>query len=217
MQPKILKQIYFIRHGRTGGNEKNTYQDGTVPLSVTGEKQAYFVGERFRSIPIEAIIASDYIRTKQTAAAIAEATKLKVETSELFREIRRPDDILGMVKTEEYADKIMKEMFSREMEPEWHYGNEENLFDAVKRARKALDLIKNRAEKVLTVVTHEIFIKMMMAAMAVEDDARAVRLFQDIRFFMIGENTGMTVAELVEKDGKENFRLHIWNDHAHLG
>ncbi len=218
METKILKQIYFIRHGRTVGNEKNFYQDGNTPLSEAGKQQATFVGERFKNIPITAIIASDYLRTRDTAEAIAHTTGLSVEVSELFREIRRPSDIIGKEKGDVYAESVFTEIFAHEHEKEWRHKDEENLFDAIARARQALGFLRNIPHKTFAVVTHEMFTKALMSAMAVEnDDARAVEFFQDIRFFMLGENTGVTVAELVEREGKEHFSLHIWNDHAHVG
>jgi len=112
----------------------------------------------------------------------------------------------------------MGEILVHEQDPDWHHSDEENFFDAEKRARKALDHLRQVPQGMIVVVTHEHFLKLLISAMAVEDPARTVALFCDLRNFMTGENTGITMAKLIEtEEGKQAFKLHIWNDHAHLG
>lgn len=217
MENKILKTIYFVRHGKTEGNEKNVYQTAETPLSLEGEEQAAFVAERFKKVHAEALLASDYARTKQTAEKISEKNGLAVEYSPLFREIRRPSEIIGKEKRDPSAKKIFDEIVAHETDPSWHYSDEENLFDAEKRAREALQFLRERKESSIIAVTHEMFLKMLISAMAEQDEKRAVDLSRTIRWFMLGENTGITVAEYGDFGFGEKFRLHIWNDHSHLG
>jgi len=218
MENKILKRTYFVRHGSTVGNEANAYQVAETPLSETGQKQAFVVAERFKNINIEGIISSDYLRTRQTAEAISKATALPVETSELFRELRRPSDVLNKSKSDEYSKRVMKEISEHQNDPEWHHGDEENPFDCLKRARAALNFLQNAPKEKFVVVTHNIFIKMLMSAMACPDnDRRAVEMHQNLYRLMIGENTGITVADFKVYNNAPEWQLHIWNDHAHLG
>jgi len=212
-----FKRIYFVRHGQTDGNAKNIYQHSDTALSVLGEKQAVFVGLRFKDVPVDRIISSDYNRTKQTAETIAKVNGAHVEFSPLFREIRRPSDIRGKEKSEPPVKKIFDEMLSHECEPDWHHLDEENLFDVEKRAREALKFLRERPENELIVVTHEMFLKMLISAMAEEESARAVDFLRAIRYFMLGDNTGITIAEYGDSGFGKRFRLRIWNDHTHLG
>ena len=212
-----MKRIYFVRHGQTDGNAKNMYQHSDTMLSALGEKQAEFVSARFKEIPTDIIISSDYIRTKQTAEAIAKVNGAHVEFSPLFREIRRPSDIRGKEKSEPPVKKIFDEMLSHEREPDWHHLDEENLFDAEMRAREALKFLRERPENDLIVVTHEMFLKMLISSMAEEESPKAVDFLRAIRYFMLGDNTGITIAEYDDYGFGERFRLRIWNDHSHLG
>ena len=216
MANKILKTFYFVRHGRTEGNAKDTYQGNDIPLSPEGEKQAESVAERFKNISTEMIFSSDYMRAKQTAEAISRKNGAEIKFSPLFREIRRPSEIIGKEKSDGEPKKIMDEIIRHELEPNWHYSDEETLFDADARARAALRFLLSRPEKKVAVVTHEMFLKMMISAMVETDAVRSVEFLRTIRYFMIGENTGITVAEYGDFGFGERFRLRIWNDHAHL-
>ncbi|MCK9351577.1 MAG: histidine phosphatase family protein [Candidatus Paceibacterota bacterium] len=215
-QYTVLKRFYFVRHGQTVHNVNNEYQDGKDPLTEKGMEQASLVAERFVSIPADRIIASDYQRTQQTAHAISEKTGLEITSSELFRELRRPTDLVGKKRFIPESKLIMDEMIEHEPIPDWHHLDEENLFEAVARARKALDYLCSVKEETVIVVTHELFIKIMLSAMAVEDDAKAVEFYRTMRYFMVGDNTGITIAEYGNFINDIRFRLRIWNDHAHL-
>lgn len=219
MDPKkfnVLKRFYFVRHGQTVDNVNNVYQSASDPLNKKGIAQASLVAERFISIPADIIIASDYVRARKTAEAIAGTTGLPLRESALFEEIRRPSDIIGKERYESDAKIIMDEMIENELVADWHHLDEENLFEALARARKGIDYLCNLPEEKIIVVAHEIFIKIMLAAMAVKDDIDAVKFYRMMRYFMIGDNTGITIAEYGNFVYDVSFRLRIWNDHAHL-
>lgn len=216
-QYKTLKRFYFVRHGQTEDNANNVYQNAEDMLTEKGREQAGAVAERFVSIPADVIIASDYIRAGETAKAIAEKTGLFLQSSELFRELRRPTELIGKEKREPEAKRIMDEIIEHEPIRGWHYSDEENLFDALNRARKAIDFLCEFPEENIVVVTHEIFIKIMLSAMAITDDEQAMQFYRTMRYFMIGDNTGITIAEYGTFAYDRKFRLRIWNDHTHLG
>lgn len=79
-------RIILIRHGETIWNAARIMQFPDTPLSARGELQAQGVAERLRGEPIAAILASDYLRARQTAAAVATVTGLPVRPSTLLRE-----------------------------------------------------------------------------------------------------------------------------------
>jgi probable phosphoglycerate mutase len=214
---KILKRFYFVRHGQTIDNINNIYQSASDPLTEKGVEQASLVAARFVSIPADIIIASDYVRARQTAEAIAGATGLPLRESAFFEEIRRPSDIIGREKQELEPKRIMDEIIENEPNADWHHLDEENLFEALARARKAIEYLCGLPEEKIIVVSHGMFIKMMLAAMAVKDDADAVKYYRMMRYFMIIDNTGITIAEYGNFVYDVPFRLRIWNDHAHLG
>ena len=80
-------KIYVARHGQTRLNAENRVCGSTdIPLTETGLRQAQRLAENARDKGIEVIIASDMIRARQTARAVAERLGLPVETDHRLRE-----------------------------------------------------------------------------------------------------------------------------------
>jgi probable phosphoglycerate mutase len=69
-----MTELLFIRHGLTDYNVQQRFQ-GQVdpPLNATGENQARLLGQRLATDPHDALVASDLLRTRQTAAPLAAA------------------------------------------------------------------------------------------------------------------------------------------------
>ena len=67
-----MAKIYLIRHAESIANTKGIYQGQTydTKLSPLGEKQAEAVGRRLSAVPLDALITSPLMRTKQTAESI---------------------------------------------------------------------------------------------------------------------------------------------------
>jgi probable phosphoglycerate mutase len=71
---KSMLQVYLVRHGETQWNAERRIQgQSDSPLTAHGERQAWQVGERARTLGITHIITSDLGRTRRTAEIIAEA------------------------------------------------------------------------------------------------------------------------------------------------
>lgn len=93
--------LYLIRHGETPLNVARVLQPADTPLSEHGRAQARALAERLRGAGMAGILSSDLPRALQTAQALAEASGLAIETSELLRERNfgdlrgRPYDTLG--------------------------------------------------------------------------------------------------------------------------
>lgn len=207
-----MKRIYFVRHGATGGNEKNHFQYTDIPLSDIGLKQAQFVAERFRKIPIDILISSDMDRASQTAAAISKVLNMDASHNPLFREILRPTAVRGKSKTDPEVRAIMDEIKKNYDNKEWHHSDEENFYDLATRCRKALEYLRSLKEENILVVTHGHVLVSMIGIMSLGDSFSANDYTRYIKFF-IPKNTGITIVE--EENGK--YFLLTWNDHSHLG
>lgn len=71
--------LLAVRHGETAWNRERRIQGHLdVPLSPLGEAQAQRLAEVLAGEPIDAIYASDLMRARQTAAAIAARSGLPV-------------------------------------------------------------------------------------------------------------------------------------------
>jgi len=78
--------IYLIRHGETVCNARRIVQQTDTPLSARGALQAERVAARLADAGLTRIIASDYRRARQTAAALAQGGMVPLELTPLLRE-----------------------------------------------------------------------------------------------------------------------------------
>ncbi|MFP5461253.1 MAG: histidine phosphatase family protein [Gammaproteobacteria bacterium] len=78
--------IILVRHGETALNASRVIQPPDTPLSARGFGQAQAVARRLAGLAPSAILSSDLARAAQTAEAIAAATGLPVEPTELLHE-----------------------------------------------------------------------------------------------------------------------------------
>ncbi len=80
-------KIYVARHGQTQLNVEDRVCGSTdIPLTEVGLKQADKLAANTASIKIDVIIASDMIRARQTARAVAKYKGLPVITDSRLRE-----------------------------------------------------------------------------------------------------------------------------------
>lgn len=103
----LVVRVFLVRHGQTDYNVKKILQ-GHIDIDVnsTGIDQAKKVGERFKSVPIDAVFSSDLIRCRNTTKEIIEhhphlASKVQYTTS--LRERN-----MGQVEGMHIADAIKK-------------------------------------------------------------------------------------------------------------
>lgn len=82
-------RLLLVRHGETADNEAGTMcGDDSAPLNEKGEAQAKRLAKLFAARGgVRAIFASPTTRTKQTAAAIAEALDLEVQVAAALKEL----------------------------------------------------------------------------------------------------------------------------------
>ncbi|MDR3692525.1 MAG: histidine phosphatase family protein [Fimbriimonas sp.] len=80
-------RLLLVRHGQTSWNDSGRAQGHTdIPLDPVGMDQARRVGEALADYPIERIITSDLVRSRDTAKAVADATGANLEVRIDLRE-----------------------------------------------------------------------------------------------------------------------------------
>ncbi len=93
--------IFVIRHGETAYNAGRIVQTPDVPLNARGLRQAVRLAKRLAAEGVDRIIASDYVRARLTADAVAQATGAPLVIDPLLRERNfgemrgRPHDEIG--------------------------------------------------------------------------------------------------------------------------
>ncbi|MFA6432367.1 MAG: histidine phosphatase family protein [Candidatus Paceibacterota bacterium] len=211
-----MKTVYFVRHGESEGNAGELTNTDASPLTENGRRQATIIAKRCKRLGIKKIMASTILRAKETGDIISKEISKPIEYSSLFTEAIRPSIAMGKRRGDPEIDKIEAEIRAKFHLSGYRHSDEENFDELKERARKALEQIASCPEDTVLVVTHGVFMKMMLAYALFDETLTGL----ECRRFMgrIGmDNTGLTVLQYVGKDDERPWRLLVWNDHAHLG
>ncbi|MGW8161320.1 MAG: histidine phosphatase family protein [Desulfobulbales bacterium] len=86
-----MSTIYLVRHGTTAANKENRFAGRTAePLSEEGIEQICLVGERLRTMNIDAIYCGPAVRTVQSAEIIGTMLAVPSRSLTAFDEINIP-------------------------------------------------------------------------------------------------------------------------------
>lgn len=211
MSDTVTKRVYFVRHGETDANVGLLLQGPDEPLNERGLKQAENIAERSKGITFEKIISSDHVRAQQTAHAIATANNREYESSPLFGETRPASQFFRVPVSSPEVQKSYELRFENRHDPEWHFADEENVHEILKRAEEALKSLEVDPSSEILVVTHGLFLRTLVMKIILRD-----KLDPDSWYATSGvlktSNTGITVCELVN----DQWHVLTWNDHAHF-
>ena len=208
------KLIFFVRHGETEANAKGVRQGPEGHLTEKGRQQALATANRFpkkKGRP-QVIIASPYERTRETAGIIANELGMDIEYSDLLVERKNPTEIVGHEGTERDVRKIVDQIDKSWHADELRYSDEENFVDLKARAKKLLKFIKRRPEERIMMVTHGIFLKMIVAYMNYGENLSA-SLYNTLSYFNPIDNAGIAIVAYKSHFlRKDDWKLIVWND-----
>lgn len=208
------KLIYFVRHGETENNAKNIRQGPGGSLSEKGKTQVLSTAKRFpkeKGRP-QAIISSPYERTKETAEIIGRELNMDVEYSDLLVERKNPTEIIGHEGEEKDVKQIIDRIDNSFHDDNLRYADEENFVDLKERAKKLLAYIIARPEERMIMVTHKIFLKMVVSYMLVGDKLTASE-YNNLSYLNPVDNAGITICSCTTHLFRKNeWKLLIWND-----
>lgn len=215
--------FYFIRHGQSIYNERAIRQDSHGQLSDRGVEQAHITGERLheeekKQGKMQVILCSPYDRTRETADIINNHIHVSkpIEYSDLLRERRNPTQIIGKSTNDPEIKKIVDMMDHTYHSDDYRFADEENFTDLKERAKLCLEYLEKRKEKRIVVVTHGIYLKMLIAYITIGDKLTS-QDYNKISFFYPSNNASVTVAEYVNgflaPKKEERWTLLVWDDH----
>jgi broad specificity phosphatase PhoE len=142
--------LHFVRHGETPGNAERRFQIPDVPLSDAGRAQASAVAATLRETTrAQIILASDYARAMQTAAAIGARLALPIAVEPALRERN-----FGYARGQLYAD-IGEQTMALWRDPHFRIDQGESWADVRERIGPFLDgLCASPPAPELILVTH---------------------------------------------------------------
>ncbi len=206
-------KLYFVRHGETQSNLQKSVVSFNDELTDNGRKQGEKLAERISTISIDLIITSPHKRAEETAEIIAKKINKALQPSPLLGEKKWPREIEGKLLKEPEVENFFE--LSREKsntDPGWHFSDEENFIDVKKRAGLFLEYVSKLPHVSILAVSHEYFIKMVIATM-MHGDRLSYETFRNFFTFTLLDNTSLTLCEK-EQDG---WKLITLNDQQHLG
>jgi len=223
--------FYFVRHGQSILNDRGIRQDRHGQLSERGVEQAHITGERLAEEQAEhgkmsVILCSPFDRTRETADIINMHLKVKkpIVYSELLAERRNPTEIIGRSVDDPEVRKIVDLIDHSFHDDDYRYSDEENFADMKERAKKCLAFLESRHEKRIIVVTHGIFLKILIAYM-LNGDALTAHDYNKASYLNPSNNAGITVCQytnglfntsLFAPKREQRWKLIAWDDHINL-
>lgn len=205
-------KVFFVRHGRSIGNENRIHQASISELSEKGNEQAESLSERFKKININLIITSPFKRARQTAEIINKNLNKPIEESNLFRELKRPTEIEGLDIQSTNALKIKKQILINYHNPSYKHSDEETFFEFRDRGKQAIKFLETKKDfENILVVTHGELIRCLFGLMLMKekfDSHTLISFNKSLKSY----NTGIMLCEF-----KEEWNIITWNDISHLG
>ncbi len=154
----MKNQYLLIRHGETKFNQELRYQGWSkkVPLTQQGVGQVQGRIKLIKKFDPDIIVASPFLRTRQTAEILAEATKKEVLYSKLIIDYRRSESMEGKLQSEYVGTKKYKEWLAK-ADSDWDFkledGESYNEFN--NRVGEFIDILERSYDKKkILIVTH---------------------------------------------------------------
>lgn len=188
------KRFYFVRHGQTVLNESHIKQGDEGGLNTLGQEQAERTGEYLMQFSTQRIYASPYERAVQTAKIIDEHLKVGISYSPLLIERRNPSETIGKSVHDTEVKRIMDLIDLSYHADDLRYSDEENFEDLKDRARKCLRYLERRFPRRIVVVTHGVFLKMLISYI-LSGEGLHNSAYIRMSFFNAADNGGITICE----------------------
>jgi len=201
-------KIYFVRHGSTDAFERFETQRSNEPLNAKGREQAKQLANRFSDVKLDAIISSSYTRAVETASFIGKDFII----SPLFVETKKPSEIVGLAYDNPKAESVIKKVKEKFItDTSWHYSDEENYDDLVKRGNKAIEFLKSQDKENILVVSHGNFLCFLVTQILFDNELTPQLILKTRNFMRLG-NTGISILTLED----DKWHLETWNDTSHF-
>lgn len=216
----IMKNIYLVRHGQSRSNDTGIMEDDMMtPLTSTGKKQAHILARRISKLHVDTLFSSPMERAKETAEIISRRIKIPTIINKYIYEKKKPIFFIGMnTRSKEFRN--INDKFELGLLQEIRCKGGESFQDIVARADKFLVFLKKTKADNIVVVTHGVFIRVLIFRMLWGNKATLQNYFKFLHSTVTG-NTGISLIVYDKLDKylhvNNGWRLKCWNDSAHFG
>jgi len=197
MRQRWPEKLWIVRHGQSAGNVARDAADaagvGTidlevrdvdVPLSQLGEQQAAALGRWFAAMPEaerpEVVMASPYVRARQTAKAICEAGGVGADARQPIVDERLREREFGtwdMLTTAGVRERFPDQAAQRTLLGKFYHRppGGESWADVILRLRSALDTISlHAADRRVLIVCHQVVVLCFRYILEEMDEAKVL-------------------------------------------
>ena len=168
---------------------------------------------------MQAIVSSPFQRAAETASIIGTKLGLTVEYSDLLRERKNPTEIVGQSGDNQDVRQIVDRIDKSFHDDNLRYSDEENFVDLKERARQLLEYIAHRKESCLIMVTHVIFLHMVVSYMLLGEELTASE-YNKISYLNPMDNAGVTICTCKHPWWwfwkKPEWKMLVWNNKEYV-
>lgn len=205
------RNIYFIRHGETTANVKRITQSPDTALTDRGQEQTKSLALRLSHLNIKHIVSSPYVRTIQTADAIADMYTINVVATDLLREWDSPSNLFG-IRADDPMVISAKTHIRDNWGTDWRYHDEETCQELLQRVQDLLYYIQTETNDDIVLVSHGKFLFFVFTYLLTQSlDPQMYQHVMDPALVL--DNTSISHVT-VSPDGQ--FTIHTIGDSTHL-
>jgi len=174
-----MKTAYFVRHGESEANAARIIAGAPSPLTALGRQQAKKVAVKLLELcgQVDLIVASPFIRTKQTAETMAQELHYPLERIEYDPRIAETYNgrFYDQPLTDDTREKLMNSMLDKNnsMEVEW-------IGDLTARLSSFWADMGKRPEDVIAIVGHNASGRMLRRIAAGLDYTEPINRLQNV-------------------------------------
>ena len=180
--------------GQPAANAAPIRQGAEGAFPEEGRRRAAAAAAYLSQFPIRAMVSSTYERSVETAHILNKKLRVPLTFSPLLVERRNPSAIVGKRDDDPEVMKVVDQIDRVYHEDDFRYSDEENFIELRDRARKCLDLLASQSARHMLVVTHGIFLKMIIGYLLNREKLHAGD-YAKLSFFNASDNAGITICE----------------------
>lgn len=160
-----MTKLYLTRHGQTEWNvERRMQGQMDSPLTLLGEKQTKWLGERLNDVAIDIIVCSSSLRAVRTAEIVRGGRNITIIPNDNLREINL-GEWEGMLHTE------VERIYPEEHRNFWHFPHRYQPVEGGETFLQLYTRVSDEVEKIISnyegenvlIVTHAVALKTLLA------------------------------------------------------